>query len=536
MVKRSFLAAVCIAAAISPSVRAQSASAAGSAQQPGYTFQTGTRIVLTDVTVTDRNGNPVHGLKASDFQIFDNNKPQMLASFEEHITTPVAPIEQASTSPGVYSNEFMLHLPPVLNIIVIDITNLEIVDQMYLYYELNRFIKNLPAGQPVAIYWQSGEHNLMLQNFTSDRELLLAAVRKAIPRFPPPSRGLYVDPGFVTLQMIEHDFAQYPGRKNVLWFSGGSTLFLTPDPMNANFGSMASPDPGVLRNIYDELEASRIAIYPVDARGLQVVGNFEARSIAAQQGLMDDIADATGGTAFYNNNGLDKIAARWLDNGGSFYTLTYSPSDFRFDNKWHKVKVKLAAEFRGYTLSYRRGYFADGTTAVPRKGQKTRTLLLANGDTVTTPDLRSIPLVFGARIEPASSASVPVSPNIQAPKKRTIPYSIHYSLPADAFTVKTVDGEPEIEVGVAVFAFNDEGSAETRLANRFTVGVRHPKDLYRQPDLRIPLNQQIDLHKGQKYLYLAVWDMTSGRLGTLEIPLKVVSLAKSTAASISTAP
>lgn len=31
---------------------------------------------------------------------------------------------------------------------------------------------------------------------------------------------------------------------------------------------------------------------------------------------------------------------------------------------------------------------------------------------------------------------------------------------------------------------------------------------------------------GQKYLYLAVWDMTSGRLGTLQIPLKVVSEPK----------
>jgi hypothetical protein len=47
----------------------------------------------------------------------------------------------------------------------------------------------------------------------------------------------------------------------------------------------------------------------------------------------------------------------------------------------------------------------------------------------------------------------------------------------------------------------------------------HPKAL-------IPVDQQINLHKGQKYLYLAVWDMTSGRLGTLQIPLKVVPESK----------
>jgi hypothetical protein len=36
---------------------------------------------------------------------------------------------------------------------------------MYLYYELNQFIKNLPAGQPLAIYWQSRESNLNAQFF-----------------------------------------------------------------------------------------------------------------------------------------------------------------------------------------------------------------------------------------------------------------------------------------------------------------------------------------------------------------------------------
>jgi hypothetical protein len=54
--------------AVSALVHAQSPSP----QQPEYTFQGGTRIVLTDVTITDRNGNPVHSLKAYDFQIFDN--------------------------------------------------------------------------------------------------------------------------------------------------------------------------------------------------------------------------------------------------------------------------------------------------------------------------------------------------------------------------------------------------------------------------------------------------------------------------------
>jgi VWFA-related protein len=532
--RSSFAVSLCLFAVFAL-VHAQSASA----QQPEYTFHVGTRIVLTDVTVTDRNSNPVHGLKASDFQIFDNNKPQVLASFEEHTTTPVPPMEQTSTSPGVYSNEFLHHLPPALNIILIDNTNLDLPDQMYLYYELNQFIKNLPPGQPLAIYWQFGESNLLLQSFTTDRNLLSAAVRKAIPRFPPPNGGsAYADSGYTTLQTIENDLdrAQYPGRKNILWFSGGSSLFLHSDPLDPQLARpKIYPDPALLRDIYDELEANRIAIYPVDARGLQSTGigpypSPAAFVLSAQQGLMQDIADSTGGTAFYNNNALDKIAAHWLNNAGSFYTLTYPPQDFRFDNKWHTVKVKLSAEFSGYTLSYRRGYFADATTAARQKEQKPRTLLRSNGDTLTEPDQRSVPIIFQVHVAQASAETAPStstvpSTNVQAPQKGTTPYSLHYSLPAADFTIKTVHGKPQVEIGVAVLAFNEEGSAETRLANQLTFAINED-NLRLHPKAIIPVDQQINLRKGQKYLYLAVWDMTGGRLGTLQIPLKIGSEPK----------
>jgi hypothetical protein len=72
---------------------AQSASASPSTQQPVYTLHANKRAVLTDVTVTDREGNPIHGLNASAFQILDNGKPQDLASFEEHSGAPIESAE-----------------------------------------------------------------------------------------------------------------------------------------------------------------------------------------------------------------------------------------------------------------------------------------------------------------------------------------------------------------------------------------------------------------------------------------------------------
>jgi VWFA-related protein len=123
--------------------------------QSTYTFQTNTRVVLTDVTVTDTNGNPIHGLPQSVFHVFDNKQPQVIASLEEHAGLPATTLQSASTA-GVYSNDYLLHLPAVLNIVLIDIANIDMADQMYLNYELTRYLNEQPDGQPLAVYLRAG--------------------------------------------------------------------------------------------------------------------------------------------------------------------------------------------------------------------------------------------------------------------------------------------------------------------------------------------------------------------------------------------
>ena len=100
---------------------------------------------------------------------------------------------------------------------------------------------------------------------------------------------------------------QIPGRKNVLWLSGGSSLYLTGRARTHR------PHDGEWRAIYDELETQRIAIYPIDVRGLMLVTYslsashlpvMDQTSTPEQHGLMSEIAQATGGRAVYNNNGI----------------------------------------------------------------------------------------------------------------------------------------------------------------------------------------------------------------------------------------
>lgn len=491
---------------------AQQAQSSGN-QQPAYTFQAGTRVVLTDVVVTDKQGNPIHGIPQSAFAIYDNNKPQAIASFEEHATTPVDSLPRVSTAPGVYSNAFLEHLPPVLNIIVIDTTNLDVPDQMYLNYELTRFFETLPAGEPVAIYWNAGPSSFLLQNFTSNHALLLAALGKSLPHFPPNGREYYTD--LFTLHKIAADFGQYPGRKNILWFSGGSTLYLRPDPTDI-------PDTAVWRQIYDELETSRIAVYPIDARGLTVASG---RNMIWQHLLMNNIAQSTGGEAYYNTNGLGQTAQRWLDASGDFYTITYSPRNFIINNKWHKVSIKLTgAPHSGYTLSYRRGYFADGVgDRIPGQKAPPRTLLASDGSASAVPDQHSLPLVFQAHVIPASEAHIaPVddTPATEAPEKKgTIAYAVRYLIPFNELTPITLNGKQHIQFNVVAFAFDKNGAVVTKLGTSVSFDINQEK-LRQSPHLLLPLDQRINLRKGQNYLYLAIWDTHTGRLGTLQIPFE----------------
>jgi VWFA-related protein len=499
------LALVVLSTTLSSSLAQQQSSKGTPSSAPAYTLQQGTRIVLTDVTVTDERGNPVHGLPASAFHVFDNKKPQAIASFEEHAGLPA--VKLVPTSLGVFTNDYLTHLPPVLNVIVIDIANIQIADQMWLNYQLSRFLDNLPPDQLLAIYLRAGSGCFLVQDFTTDRRLLIAGLHKAIPRFPPLGREYLSD--IDTLHQISACLSRFPGRKNVLWFSGGSTAFLRPD-------GAVFQDQAAIRAVYDELEQERIAVYPVDARGLTV---HDGLQMAGQHGMMEDTAHATGGRAFYDNNGLSQIALHLVNTSGSFYTLTYSPSNFHFDNKWHKVRIKL--DGGSYQLSYREGYFADSGSG--QKAAQPGTTLQDSGNKAED-QLRTNPIIFQATVLPASDPRLaslePDSVIVPSPqrKKGPLPLTVRYSLPIDGLTGQTIAGKEKFVFQLAAIAISRYGNSAERNFNQVTLSYDQGSFPHRA-HAPIVIDQQLSLAKDDEFIFLAVWDLASGRLGTLQMPL-----------------
>jgi len=489
----------------------------GADQQPApaYTLHTDVRMVLTDVTVTDVNGNVIHGLPASAFRITDDGDPQPLRSFEEHNMASTALTDMPANPRGVYSNEFLQHLPPVLNIILLDTSNLALTDQMYLSYEFKQFLKNLPEGQTFALYARNGGVTIQLQNFTSNRTLLAEAAAKATPRMLP--LGFGDTPGNTALQQIASELAQVPGRKNILWFAGAPPMRLSPNPAR---DMQDDDDKYYLHQLYDQLEAARIAIYPIDVRGL--VFN------PGPHFQMQQIADATGGQSYYNNNDLAQIATHILASDNSFYTLTYNPAPFKPDHKWHKVSVSVSIPgITGYTVSYRRGYFADDAHAPAPKPPDKHPLLTADGQASALADRNSPPILFSASVLPLSAGEPGDAGEFKAlkvsgtPPQNTIPYAVRYTLPAGSFTAREIDGVPTAAFDVAVLAFNQDGE---NIVTKGDQVFAH----FLQKDLSQPLKieQTVNLKPGDLYLYIAVWDTATGRLGTLQVPVGVPQPAK----------
>ena len=195
------------------------------------------------------------------------------------------------------------------------------------------------------------------------------------------------------MNQLARYLSSIPGRKNLIWFSGSFPISILPDTT----GNL--PDPFAVVADYEKefrdtvnlLARSQVAVYPVDARGLTNAPVFDAATTpqlrrrnrparmtqdlnkfsndtAAEHSTMSQMAEATGGHAFYNTNGLTQAVATAINDGSNFYTLTYTPANPNRDGKFRKIKVQLARQ--GVNLAYRHGYYADDPDKGPSRHQR----------------------------------------------------------------------------------------------------------------------------------------------------------------------
>src|SRR5260370_7549668 len=99
----------------------------------------------------------------------------------------------------------------------------------------------------------------------------------------------------------------------------------------------------------------QVAVYPVDSTALTKDDHLAA------QHTMNNLADSTGGRAFYNRNDLIVELRTSLEDGASYYTLSYYPDNKNWDGKFRVIAVTSTRP--GLSLRYWIDYYAVGPEA-----------------------------------------------------------------------------------------------------------------------------------------------------------------------------
>jgi len=181
---------------------------------------------------------------------------------------------------------------------------------------------------------------------------------------------------FTTLEGAIRRLSAAPGDRSLILVSAG--FFLTDD---------LRPEE---TDIMDRAIRASVRISSLNARGLYVIvpggdastpttvanpqmiqlkQEYDQQSALAEEDVLEELADATGGRYFHNNNGLEDGFNRIAAPPEFVYVLGFSPQNLKFDGAYHPLKVKLA-NLRGLDLQARRGYYAPRHLPNPEEDAK----------------------------------------------------------------------------------------------------------------------------------------------------------------------
>ena len=502
------------------------------------TLQIYSRLTVVDVTATDTNGQPVQGLKRSDFTVLEDGKPQPIHNFQE-IQASYSPALPAMP-PNIYSNLQPHPTSAAVNILLLDLANEAPVDntkdrevsasiamQHYVKDAALRALEQMPPGTQVAILAMTNNLRI-LQSFTSNVNLLTAAIN-ALPYdldgngdrdcTQSDQRNRMV---LEALSQIAADTVSMKVRKNLIWFTVGVPAITDPNH-RACLPNYSQP----LSHAYDLLNDAQVAIYPIDARGLGKTGSQESTLLS-----MDMVAQATGGVAFYNTNNITPAVLEALADGANYYSMSYIPPNLKYDGSFHKIDVKV--DKPGIHLVFRNGYFADDVAKLYGKPGLTMSMApppAPNGNMkgpMSRDMATSQQILFDVEVEPSPTPPKPGDPILGtlSPKlknKRLTRYTFDYSVPSEQIAFASGPNSTHhgsIDFDIAVYDTNDTlltGLSQIVKAN-LTDATYQKQVLGKQP---IRFAQQIDLPPGQLFIRVGVLDHTTNKVGTLELPLNV---------------
>lgn len=351
----------------------------------------------------------------------------------------------------------------------------------------------------------------------------------------------------------------FPGRKNVIWLSGAFPLEL--------FGKTDMRFDDSIRTTINLLSAARVAIYPVDARGTTVQQFYTAENVldptittpeqllgpppgvatnspnAGHGGFaggltaegekrgnsnstMDMLAEQTGGKAFYNQNDLTGIIGKVIGSSADFYTLSYTPTDTNMNGAFRNIAVSV--KDGKYKLAYRRGYFArdedlpGASGPIQQEAAKKASQDPAKRDPLAPFMEFGMPqteqILYKAHVhyaDPRPGDSVSSRPG-------TGRYAIDFAVDLDDLGLKLEPGGNRRDtLNISWIVYDRYGKALSREDHLVQLDVK--PDVY--PIFQkngVQLHGAVSVPVGDYWLRTGIYDERTRKVGTMEIPLRLV--------------
>jgi VWFA-related protein len=533
-----------------------------SPQQPAPTFRAGTLLIVQTVTVKDKKGKPIEGLRATDFIVTEDGVAQDIA-FAEYQRLDITPLGTVSlgsdrgqtgvrppSDPGLTPLTAVgesLNAVPLpgdtrfrgkrLIVLYLDMAGMPFFDKFRVIDGVRKYLtSSMSASDMVSIVQYQQSRVRVKQDFTDDREALLRVVAEIEQTQLDLEQGIMNVEDFATafgedgdtfnmftmdrrlaaLQTTVTNLGPFPELKTLVYFGSGLQL---------NVDNVAQ-----FRATVNAAVRSNVTLNPVDTRGLTAsaplgnatrpspggVGMFSgaiAQAAVRRQMTSQDtyysLARDTGGKATFDNNDLSMGITNATQPVTGYYLLGYYTKNALKDGKFRRVKVSLAGTLGDNAdLTFRPGYYGAKEWAKFNDFDKERHLeeALRLEDPIT-----EIPMAMEINYFQLSSAEyfVPVSvrmPGSELARPRPS---------GEAKAVIDMIGEIKDEYGVTM------RNARDKL--EFKLDPAKAADVARRP---IQYETGFTLLPGNYVIKVLARDQTTGRIGTYMQPFVVPNLER----------
>jgi VWFA-related protein len=403
-------------------------------------FKSSTSLVVLDVTVKDRSGKEITGLKKEDFVVLEDGKPQTVNVFEKQKLAgeplpalaeppkeaPKPAPKPADVKAAVAKAQTINTVAPGkiqyqdkrLMVMFFDFSSMPPVDQIRAQKAALKFLNTqMTASDLVAIMTYANSLEVK-QDFTADRDLLNQTIKSFQigagsdlsivaatgddttgedngDAFVPDETEFNIfntDQKLAALESAAKMLSNLPEKKALVYFSSGVS-------------KTGVENQSQLRSTVNAAVKANVAFYPIDARGLTAdppggdashatsrgTGMFSGQAQGSQRAKMNDqqetlvsLAADTGGKALLDNNDLSMGLVQAQNDVRSYYILGYYSTNDKQDGRYRKIQVKIASQPQA-KLDFRSGYFGPKTfgnfTSADKESQLQEALML--GDPMT---------------------------------------------------------------------------------------------------------------------------------------------------------